>query len=283
MTIRNILVPVFPGLAFANQLNAAASLARVLEAHINAVFVIPDPIRIVAGMPTVALEAGVTAATIRQDGEKAAAAAKAKFERWRHEKGLAASMVDRSLRTPYAQWSERTGEVAPTVARCGRLSDLIILNRPDVSLASSEAFDAAVFESGRPTLLVHGKTSPDLLRHVLIAWNGSLEATRVVAGSMALLHEAEQVSIFTTLPDEVLDQDLDLAESLSWHGINPRYFRPKDGEDSTGEALLRVARDLNPSMLVMGAYTHSRLREAFLGGVTRHVLDHIELPILMMH
>jgi len=281
--IRNILVPLFPGVAFDNQLAVAVDLARSVEAHINAVFVLPDPVTVIAGVPAVALAAGVSAATIRHDGQAAAAAAKDKFERWRREEGLAASMVNRSLRTPFAQWTERTGEIAPTVARCGRLSDLIVINRPSFSLASSEAFDAAVFESGRPTVLVDKKVSRDLLRHVVIAWNGSLEATRAIAGAMALLHEARQVSIFTTFDDGTLEQDLDLAESLCWHGINPRYFHPQPGESSAAQALLRVIGDINPSMLVMGAYTHSRLRETLLGGVTREVLAHAEIPVLMMH
>jgi len=283
MTIRNILVPLFPGVAFDNQLAAAVDLARSVEAHINAIFVLPDPVTVIAGIPAVALAAGVSAVAIRHDGEAAAAAAKEKFERWRREEGLAASMVDRSLRTPYAQWTQRTGDVAPIVARCGRLSDLIVINRPSFSLALAEAFDAAVFESGRPTLLVDKKVSRNLLRHVVIAWNGSLEATRAVAGAMTLLNEAQQVSIFTTLDDGTLEEDLDLAESLSWHGINPRYLRPHPGEKSAAEALLRIIGDINPSMLVMGAYTHSSLRETLLGGVTREVLSHVEITVLMMH
>jgi nucleotide-binding universal stress UspA family protein len=283
MTIRNILVPVLPGVAFDNQLAAAVDLARSVEAHINAVFVLPDPVMLLAGVPAVALAAGVTVATIMRDDEAEAEAARAKFELWRKEEGLAASIVERSLRTPYARWSQRMGDVAPVVARCGRLSDLIVLNWPTISLAAATAFDAAVFESGRPTLLVNKAVSRDLLRHVMIAWNGSLEATRAIAGSMTLLHEAEQVSVFTTFSDETLEKDLDLAESLCWHGINPRYYRPADGEKPTGEALLRIIRDLNPSMLVMGAYTHSRLRQTLLGGVTRHVLSHAEIPVLMMH
>lgn len=283
MTIRNILVPLFPGVAFDNQLAAAVDLARSVEGHINAVFVRPDPMRIIAAAPAVALAAGISAAMIKHDGEAAAAEAKGKFERWRREEGLAASIVDRSLRTPYAQWSERVGDAAPIVARRGRLSDLIVVNRPSQSLVSAEAFDAAVFESGRPTLLLGKKVSRDLLRHVVIAWNGSLEATRAVAGAMTLLHEAEQVSIFTTFDDGTLEEDMDLAESLGWHGINPRYLRPHPGEQSAAEALLRILGDTSPSMLVMGAYTHSRLRETLLGGVTRAVLAHSEIPILMMH
>ena len=283
MTTHNILVPLFPGVAFDNQLAVAVDLARSVEGHINAVFIRPDPVRVIAAAPAVALAAGLSAAMIQHDGEAAATAARDKFERWRREEGLAASVLDRSLRTPYAQWSERVGDVPPIVAGCGRLSDLIVINKPSVSLASAEAFDAAVFESGRPTLLVDKKVSRDLLRHIVIAWNGSLEATRAVAGAMTLLHEAQQVSIFTTFDDGTLEQDLDLAESLCWHGINPRYLRPREGGQSATEALVRIVGDVSPSMLVMGAYTHSRLRETFFGGVTREVLANVEIPVLMMH
>jgi nucleotide-binding universal stress UspA family protein len=281
MTIRSILVPLFPDIAFDNQLAAAVDLARTVEAYIDAVFVMPDPVSVIAGVPAVALAAGVSAETIRRDGDTAAMAAKEKFERWCREEGLAASVADRSARTPYARWSERIGEIGPVVSRCGRLSDLIVIGRPHVSLAASEAFDGAVFESGRPTLLVDKKTSRDLLRHVVIAWNGSREAARAVAGAVTLLDEAQQVSIFTTLDDGTLEQDLDLADSLSWHGINPRYVRPQPGENSAAKALLRVLGDIDASMLVMGAYTHSRLRETLLGGVTRDVLAYADVPVLM--
>jgi nucleotide-binding universal stress UspA family protein len=36
-------------------------------------------------------------------------------------------------------------------------------------------------------------------------------------------------------------------------------------------------------MLVMGAYAHSPLREVIFGGVTRYMLDHADLPVLMRH
>ncbi len=35
--------------------------------------------------------------------------------------------------------------------------------------------------------------------------------------------------------------------------------------------------------MVMGAYTHSRVREMIVGGVTRHVLGSTELAVLMAH
>ena len=285
MTIRSILVPVLPDIAFDNQLAAAVNLARRLDARINAVFVLPDPLMVLAGIPIGAMAPGVASTMIAQNAEAQvqAIAAKAKFERWLKNEELAASIVDRPPGTPYAQWSQRVGDISLTVARCSRLNDLVILNIPNGSIATVVAFDAAVFESGRPTLLVGKKIYPDLLRHVVIAWNGSREATRAVGASMALLHAAEQVSIFTTLDEAAIADDLDLAESLNWHGINPLYLRPQPGETSAEDALMRVIAAVNPSMLVMGAYTHSRLREAVLGGMTRHALEHANVPLLMMH
>lgn len=285
MTIRNILVPCFPEVEFGAQLAASVDLGRQVEAHITAIFVTPDPQTVLTAIPAVSLAAGVNYHTIRADCDAAAAKAEATFTKWRTEEELASDMVDLSLRTPYAGWSRRTGDIAPTIVRCARLSDLIILNLPEPSHpATGKAVDAAVFESGRPTLLVPPTDLPsNLLKHVVIAWNGSLEATRAIAGAMTLLHEAEKVSIFTTLSEDELSGDLDLAEHLSWHGINPRYFRPKPEESSVGKALMRVATDIGATMLVMGAYTHSRIQEMLLGGVTRHVLANTRIPVLMMH
>lgn len=284
MTIRNILVPCFPGVEFDKQLAAALNVARQVEAHINTVFIHPDPAEAIAAIPAVALAAGVTAVTLQEDCRAAAAEGEALFTAWRTENALADCMVGQSLRTPYACWSERVGRLQPTVVRCSRLSDLVVLNLPTSAHPSAGlAFDAAVFESGRPALLVPQKLPTNLLGHVVIAWNGSLEATRAIAGAMTMLHEAEEVSIFTTFEQEELDQDFDLADFLTWHGIRARYFRPAGDEGSIGAALLRVASDHKATMLVMGAYTHSRIQQMLMGGVTRHVLAHTAIPVLMMH
>jgi nucleotide-binding universal stress UspA family protein len=56
-------------------------------------------------------------------------------------------------------------------------------------------------------------------------------------------------------------------------------FRPIDRE--VGAGLLRAAKDFQCDLLSMGAYSHSRLRQLILGGVTRHVLEHADLPVMM--
>jgi nucleotide-binding universal stress UspA family protein len=56
-------------------------------------------------------------------------------------------------------------------------------------------------------------------------------------------------------------------------------FRPIKGE--VGAGLLAAAQEFGADLLAMGAYSHSRLRQLLLGGVTRHVMEHARLPIMM--
>ena len=125
-----------------------------------------------------------------------------------------------------------------------------------------------------------GESLPTALTdHVLIAWNGSLEASRAVFGAMPLLRLAKRVTIFTALEygAEAVDLD-DLAASLRDRGIHtPEVIFPT-GERSTGAALVMAAETYHATLIVMGAYTHSRMREAFLGGVTKYLLAHAPRP-----
>jgi nucleotide-binding universal stress UspA family protein len=162
---------------------------------------------------------------------------------------------------------------------------LIVVPRPaSSSVQGQRCFDAAVFESGRPTLVIDEKLPLVIADHVMVAWNGSLEASRAVLGAMPLLHLADRVSIFAAPQYENEGVDAaDLAESLSWHGIRAHQIRGLRDESSSGAALVSAAVEQQATMIVMGAYTHSRLRQSFLGGVTRHLLTHAPVPLLMSH
>ena len=118
----------------------------------------------------------------------------------------------------------------------------------------------------------------------MIAWNGSLEASRAVLGAMPLLHLAARVSIFAAPQYDVEGVNAaDLAEYLSWHGIRAHPLAGSNDERTTGVALVSAASEQKASLIVMGAYTHSRLRQSFLGGVTRHLLAHAPVPLMMSH
>jgi nucleotide-binding universal stress UspA family protein len=119
---------------------------------------------------------------------------------------------------------------------------------------------------------------------VLVAWNGSAEASRAVFGVLPLLHAAARVSLFSVpTPENDEATGAELAEALSWQGIRAYDCLHPQNTEPIGAALLGAAARCEASLIVMGAYTHSRLRQSFLGGVTRHVLSEAPIPIVMCH
>lgn len=283
MAIRNILVPIFRGVDFHAQLDAALQLGRKEPVHLGALFIRPDPVTLTALMPDRLIAAGITIEMIEGEGRDAETKAKAAFEAWRLANDVPLGNAD--LRVCCASWHERVAPVETAIIDAGRLSDLIVISHPDsFETVTQRAFDAAVFETGRPALILPKGDTGDLLDHVLIAWNSSIEATRAVAGAMPMLRQAKHVSIFTapTHTDEAI-RDLYLGEQLAWHGIRSHYLSPNLDAHSVGAALLEAVHTERATMIVMGAYTHSRVREMLLGGVTRHILRHAAVPVLMMH
>jgi nucleotide-binding universal stress UspA family protein len=211
---------------------------------------------------------------------------KRQFENWCTKHGIGHEIEQNLLASTFAVWEEVDGTIEEVVMRRGRLSDLIVVKRPEpTEFAASRCLDAAVFASGRSTLVASAKEPANLLGHVVIAWNGSLEATHAVSQCIDLLHEAERVSIFSAKTSSGEDHlsDNDLAEALRWHGINANHLPSMHQATSVGAALLQAATAAEGTLIVMGAYTHSRVREALLGGVTRHVLQHTTLPVIMAH
>jgi nucleotide-binding universal stress UspA family protein len=282
--IRTILVPLTTELRSETILDAALLVAKQLNGHVRALLIQPNPDAAFAYLPDVILAVGVTREVIERETLEEAAAAKDRFVAWRKRNNVPDTAGVR-LDSCFASWSERLGDIERVVARFGRVSDLIVVPRPSSSpLQGQRCFDAAVFESGRATLVVGEKLPFAITDHIMIAWNGSLEASRAVLGSMPLLHLADRVSIFAApqYGDEGIDA-ADLAESLHWHGIRAHQVPGTRDENSTGAALVSAAVEQQATMIVMGAYTHSRLRQSFLGGVTRHLLAHAPVPLLMSH
>ncbi len=290
MPVRNILIPMCPDIAADAQLEAALPLARHLNGHINAVYVHPDTMSGLSSLPT--RDAARISIGEREREAEAAVQAKAKeaFELWRARHRLPSGPLHAELQSTYACWSEQDGRLEISMMRLGRLSDLIVINYPaSWGSASDRIFDVTAFETGRPVVLVPKTVPDDLLRHVLIAWNGSLEATRAVAGALPLLHEAETVSVFTApwrnddyAESDTLGEPHSLTGYLDWHGIRACTLRAGPDSSSVGAGLLRAAGDHGATLVVMGAYTRSRIRRTMLGGVTDHILRAAAMPVLLV-
>ena len=69
---------------------------------------------------------------------------------------------------------------------------------------------------------------------------------------------------------------------LARHGLKVELKRVSAGSVDVPAAIRSQAAETGVDFMVMGGYGHSRLREFILGGVTRRVLEHATVP-LMMH
>jgi nucleotide-binding universal stress UspA family protein len=144
-----------------------------------------------------------------------------------------------------------------------------------------------VLTCARPVLVVpHAGHVRSLGGTALVAWDGSVEATRAVTAALPLLRAASGTTVVgygdRTADTKDGDPCAQLATWLGRHGIAARTGHPPAAGD-VGEALLSLAADTGAGLLVMGAYGHARYRELLLGGVTATVLRAMTLPVLLAH
>jgi nucleotide-binding universal stress UspA family protein len=123
-----------------------------------------------------------------------------------------------------------------------------------------------------------------LMLSLPLAWNGSVEASRAVGAAIPLLKMAETVKVLHVgeVPPGAPSAD-SLRAYFACHDVTADLVEVQAREGATGAALLEKTHDLNADLLVMGAYTRSRLRQMLLGGVTSYMLDNADLPVFMSH
>ena len=174
------------------------------------------------------------------------------------------------------------GERPTIIGERGSRADLIVAGQPleDDRLAR-QAFSAALFGTDRPVLLVPPGSTADFGRRVAIAWRDEKGAVKAVIPVLRWLAGAEQVHVLMGVRDGRPEPGM--PRILLEHGISAELHVLPIGSEPFGQTLLNAVHQLSADMLVMGAYVHSPLRELILGGVTRYMLDHADLPVLMRH
>jgi nucleotide-binding universal stress UspA family protein len=141
-------------------------------------------------------------------------------------------------------------------------------------------------ETGRPVMLVPAAGNfATIGERIAIAWNRSRESARAAFDALPLLRTADTVTVISinSTQEGPVQPGQDLATTLSRHGVTARTAVGNTTTRSEGETLLDMIADHDSDLLVMGCYGRSRLREMVLGGVTRHVLSHLNIPVLVSH
>ncbi|HVZ07735.1 universal stress protein [Rhodopila sp.] len=286
MAIRKILLPLTGTAAGEAALATALMIARRWNAHMLALHVRVDS-RDVAPLAGEGLSGAMIeemmSATEKESSERAHAV-RTMFEHFVARHNVAVQEAHSLLDHPTASFAAVMGREEDIVAQQARLADLTVVPHPesDDDVSSSDALHAVLFDSGRPVLISPHAVQTSIGSRVCVAWNGTAESASSVTAAMPWMQRAEAVAILTAEGYQRRGPGApDLAAYLALHGVMPEIITFRAVGGSVGAGLLEAARNFGCDLLSMGAYSHSRLRQLILGGVTRHVLENASLAVMM--
>jgi nucleotide-binding universal stress UspA family protein len=183
-----------------------------------------------------------------------------------------------------ASFASVTGREEDIVAQQARLADLTVVPHPDSGedVSSSDALHAVLFDSGRPVMIAPQRPVETIGKRVCIAWNGTAESAESVLSALPWMQQAEAVRILSGDGYQRRGPAApEVVTYLALHGVHADIVNFPTVRNSVGAGLLEAARQFGCDLLSMGAYSHSRLRQLILGGVTRHVLENATIPVMM--
>src|SRR5262249_30887250 len=257
--------------------NYAISVAEAFRAHAFGIAFAYEPIlppSVMGGLPPEVVESQ------RAEGETAANTLIAGFEDAARRAGLSAQ--SRTIPTSLAGAADLFGQIA-------RRFDLSVVSQsePDMVAPLELIIEAALFESGRPVLVVPYIQKEGLnLDRVLVCWDASRNAARAIADAMPFLARSKAIDVIVVATERPKSDELpgaDIAHHLARHELNVDLRRIVTGGGDVASTILSYAADSGATFIVMGGYGHSRLREFILGGATRGILSAMTVPTLMSH
>lgn len=279
MSYRSILVHLTDVRRAPGVLSAARRVADPGARHVAGIAVLPPPIVIPA------MDAG-PATTVEQHRTDYAG------EIERLESAFSEAFRQAGQGNEWIIEDARHSSAVDRVLDHAHTADLVISSQQDPAWGLSwmlEAPERLVLESGRPVLLVPSTWQRGTVgKRVLAAWDGRREATRAIFDALPLLKAAESVFVMRVNPQSEGSAaaelpDIDICTALARHGIKCEAIESSGPSHDAGKTLLSAAEMRGADLLVMGCYGHSRMREMVIGGVTRHVLRHMTIPVLMSH
>lgn len=267
-------VHAFDDANFEGRLQVGLDLARAFGGHVTFVNAIP-------------IEASVP-------GDFYGAAFAAMVPVWREaaDKLRAKTEADMGNEDVPWDWVEYAGSSSAGLLQYSALSDLVVVGvhepQIDARVPSVTVGDLALHARCPVLVVPDGQDRFDAGAPVLVAWDGSAEASRALRTAMPLIQRASRVFLASVQEKHAASEDYDLpplagAEYLSRHGIECEIVELPQAGRKVADVLRDAAQQRGCSTIVMGAYGHWRLAERVFGGATRDMLSDVQVPLFMTH
>jgi len=177
-----------------------------------------------------------------------------------------------------------SGDSAHSGIASARSCDLVVASQGGEDGASPDV-DALLFDAGRPVLVTPREAPPlAAFRRVVVAWNGSREASRATFDALPFLIEAEGVEVLLVDPPEGPageEPGVDIAAALERHGVAVTVHNAASGGLAADDVIRNRLAETGADLLVLGAYSHSWLKQLLFGGVTRTVLQSVPVTAFL--
>lgn len=168
-----------------------------------------------------------------------------------------------------------------------RVHDLIILDAEHAAMSTDRGLlEAALFDSGRPLIVVPSNVREFAGNRIAVAWDGSANAARALFDSLPLLRAAQYVEIVSVQGEKDLADEIpgaEVAPKLVAHGIKVVVVDLPPVAGDAAEAIRRHVSAMQMDTLVMGAFAHSWIHQTIFGGVTRSLLNSSPVPLFLSH
>ena len=185
-----------------------------------------------------------------------------------------------------ASWREAEGPYVEIAVQRAAAFDLVVAASATVTESLMAIAEQSLLQTRRPVLLAPSRLQGDLADGVMIAWDESPECWHAVSAAIPFMQLAKSVQVISVDRD-ASNRQASQAEVLVYlrcHGIAATTQVVAPELRSVGDTLLAEGGEHDAGLLVMGAYSHSRLREMLLGGATRHILKNASArPVLLAH
>lgn len=282
MAIKSILTVVTNATHAVAQIDAAVALARREDAHLDVLCLGIDRLQTgyyyIGAAPMIPMMVQETIDQARSEAKAVEAAVRQQLNpediRW-------------AIDTAIAQ----LGVIGPEIGRLARFADLVLVPQPYGKGSDPEGeaiLEAALFDGRTPVLVMPpGRFDADYGKRITVAWNQSDEAMVAIRAALPMLKAAARVDVAVVAPPthgpERSDPGGMLSQFLARHGVRAEVSVLARTLPHVSDVLCRHVEDMQSDMLVMGAYGHSRFREAILGGTTREMLEIAKVPVFAAH
>ena len=287
MSIKRILVPLPGSAGHTGQIETALSAAKALGAHVQALFISQPPPVTRGGVSVSEVGGTATVASVNEERERTARDAREVFAQACAGAGIPMLSANDEPGSPLAaSWREAEGSYVEIAVQRAAAFDLVVAASASVMESLMAIAEQSLLQTRRPVVLAPARLQSDLTDSVMIAWDESPECWHAVSAAIPFMHLAKSVRVISVDRD-ASNRQASQAEVLAYlrcHGIGATAQVVAPELRSVGDTLLAAGAEHEAGLLVMGAYSHSRLREMLLGGATRHILKNASArPVLLAH